>query len=297
MKVQLSLGKEILCLAALYLGLAVLIGTGQAGTNNFAGLLRLILGFVDLLLLPGYLIHLIFFPRAEDIDLPERFALSFGLSIALIPILALILNYLPGQLSFNNVVISESAVILSSGVIAFLRRVRIPQNERFYWIFNFALKGWWVRQNRTTRLLWGLLAFSLLLAIGAGLLSLASHTADSFFTEFYLLGDQGLAEDYPRNATVGVPITVNFGVTNRENETSHYTIEVSDQAQIIGKDSPFDLPIGRSYQGSISFTPTQAGASTPILFYLYRGDTIKPYRTLRLWLNVTDLSQSGTTDN
>ena len=54
---------------------------------------RIILGLSLVLFLPGYALIATLFPRKDDLDAIERIALSFGLSIAITPLLGLALNY------------------------------------------------------------------------------------------------------------------------------------------------------------------------------------------------------------
>jgi len=57
--------------------------------------IRIILGLPLVLFLPGYSLIATLFPRKDDLDAIERIALSFGLSIAIVPLLGLALNYTP----------------------------------------------------------------------------------------------------------------------------------------------------------------------------------------------------------
>jgi uncharacterized membrane protein len=54
---------------------------------------RIILGLSLVLFLPSYALIATLFPRKDDLDGIERIALSFGLSIAISPLLGLALNY------------------------------------------------------------------------------------------------------------------------------------------------------------------------------------------------------------
>jgi uncharacterized membrane protein len=56
--------------------------------------LRYILGSIFILWLPGYTFIKALFPEKE-LDSIERIALSIGMSIALVPIIGLLLNYTP----------------------------------------------------------------------------------------------------------------------------------------------------------------------------------------------------------
>ncbi|MDI9436340.1 MAG: DUF1616 domain-containing protein, partial [Euryarchaeota archaeon] len=55
--------------------------------------IRTILGILLVLFIPGYSLIAALFPRWGDLDGIERAALSFGLSIAVTPLIGLALNY------------------------------------------------------------------------------------------------------------------------------------------------------------------------------------------------------------
>ena len=75
---------------------------------DIVGALRLVFGTVFVLFLPGFSWSYIFFNR-DEIDLIERIALSFGLSIAIVPLSVFWLNYLFG---FRITLINVTMVIL-----------------------------------------------------------------------------------------------------------------------------------------------------------------------------------------
>jgi len=65
--------------------------------------LRIIFGCVFILFLPGYAWSFVFFKKGK-IDLIERIALNFGLSIALVPLTVFYLNYFfKVRINFFNV--------------------------------------------------------------------------------------------------------------------------------------------------------------------------------------------------
>jgi uncharacterized membrane protein len=71
-------------------------------------LLRIPIGSVFVLFLPGYAWSFVFFKK-DEIDLIERIALSFGLSIALVPLIVFWLNWL---LKIRINIVTVTAVIL-----------------------------------------------------------------------------------------------------------------------------------------------------------------------------------------
>jgi len=90
--------------------------------------LRNALGTVYVLLLPGYAVTKALFPTqvpiktsTETLDSIERVALSLGMSIAIVPIIGLILNYTPWGISLTPVVISLFALTLISTTVALAR--------------------------------------------------------------------------------------------------------------------------------------------------------------------------------
>jgi len=90
--------------------------------------LRQVLGIVFVLLLPGYTILKALFPlqvpiktSTENLDNIERVALSLGMSIAIVPIIGLILNYTPWGIRLTPIVISLFVLTLISATIAMAR--------------------------------------------------------------------------------------------------------------------------------------------------------------------------------
>jgi uncharacterized membrane protein len=55
-------------------------------------IIRLVVGLPLVLFIPGYALSYAFFPKKKDLDLLERIALSFGLSIATIPLIIFFMN-------------------------------------------------------------------------------------------------------------------------------------------------------------------------------------------------------------
>ena len=73
---------------------------------------RWVLGSVFVLFLPGYVTVEALFPKGRDLDGVERFALSVGLSLALVPLVGLFLNYAPWGIRLTPIVISLTIITL-----------------------------------------------------------------------------------------------------------------------------------------------------------------------------------------
>ncbi|MBN1886778.1 MAG: DUF1616 domain-containing protein [Thermoflexales bacterium] len=284
----MTIRNEFVLIAILSLLLLGLIAAGVEGLPAPAPFLRLLLGLAFVLFAPGYALQAALFPAAEDLDGPERLALSFGLSIAIIPPLALILDGLPWGLRLWPIVAGEGLVMVACFLVTWLRRRRLAEEERFQLAIHVDVKGWWANQDRTSRLIYGILGLALLMAAVGAFAIIALPTEGEFLTEFYILGPEGLAEDYPRETVAGQPVLVSMGIANREAVPATYRVEVREGSELIGQAGPVALEVGASDEREISFAPLEVGDDVKIEFFLYRDDGSEPYRSLRLWMKVKE---------
>lgn len=88
---------------------------------------RWILGCVFVLFLPGYVAVEALFPRFRELDAIERFALSVGLSLALVPLIGLMLNYTPWGISLTPIVISLTIFTLALAGVGVGRQYAISR--------------------------------------------------------------------------------------------------------------------------------------------------------------------------
>lgn len=85
---------------------------------------RYILGSIFILWLPGYTLTKALFPTKE-IGQIERAALSIGMSLALVPITGLLLNYTPWGIRLTPVTLSLLALTLALATVALLRERQV----------------------------------------------------------------------------------------------------------------------------------------------------------------------------
>jgi len=82
---------------------------------------RYILGSILVLWLPGYTFIKALFPSKNDLDPIERLALSMGLSLALVPMVGLLLNYSPWGITPTPITISLLALTITLATLALIR--------------------------------------------------------------------------------------------------------------------------------------------------------------------------------
>jgi uncharacterized membrane protein len=94
------------------------------------------------LFVPGYTLIAALFPKIGDLDGIERTALSFGLSIAVVPLIGLGLNYTPWGIRLTPVVISLAIFTIVMAAAAHCRRINLPAEERFSIHFRDTVNSW-----------------------------------------------------------------------------------------------------------------------------------------------------------
>jgi hypothetical protein len=83
---------------------------------------RYVLGSLFVLYLPGSMLIEALYSKAGDLGGLERVALSIGLSLALVPLIGLILNFTPWGIRLVPVTISLALVTLAMAVVALYRK-------------------------------------------------------------------------------------------------------------------------------------------------------------------------------
>lgn len=315
--------------------------------------LRVALGFPFVLFLPGYALIAALFPEAGDgpsvpgtagdgrdddtgrvagdaddrfslrdghgIDGIERTALSFGLSIAVVPLIGLVLNFTPWGIRFGPLLITVSGFTLVATAVAARRRWEIPPEERFsvpyrQWI-TAGKTELFEPESRIDAVLNVVLVVSIVLALGSVGFAIAMPSDGESFTEFYYLSetDDGelLAEEYPREFVAGEARPIVVGVENQEHERTNYTVVIEAQnvsfggpngtrATIHEREQLARFSVGlahnRTHHRTVQLRPTLVGDDRRIKLLLYRDavpDTVSAdtaYRDTQFWVNV---SQEG----
>jgi uncharacterized membrane protein len=193
---------------------------------NISEVLRSIIVLPMIIFIPGYLLVSVLFPTKKTdkgIDDIQRVALSLGLSLVLVPLLGLGLYYIVGGLTLQTILFGLGVFIFIVGILAIYRWYRTPPDIRHTIQISISLPT-----NETK--LDKILTIALIICIATTLI-LVTYVAitpkpGEHFTEFYILGSQHLASNYPMNLTTGENTTIILGVVNHEKTTMNYSIEV-----------------------------------------------------------------------
>ena len=182
------------------------------------------------LFMPGYCLIAALFPKNDDIGLSERIALSFGISIALITLVALGVYFTAGSIQLDPTLLSVILITWVLALVAHYRRAILPREERFLMPFSEIWST--IREglfppdsDRVDRLLSVVLVLVIIVALTTTLYVIASPKEHEQFSEFFILGENKMATDYPSLIIPGQNYPMFIGVGNHEYRNMMYTIE------------------------------------------------------------------------
>jgi uncharacterized membrane protein len=269
-------------------------------------IIRTALSLPLVIFLPGYALISMLFPKKTGLEGMERIALSIGLSVAVVSLIGLVLNFTTWGIKEIPLLTSLSIFTLLLSGLAYVRRRRLPEDRIFDISFrasalnlmNGALDK---PESKTEGILKLLLviSFLILIVVGTfGYMNIIPHKNEQF-TEFYILGSQGMADNYTTEYVSGGSGTYIVGITNNEYRTMNYTLEVRLENQSLPL--PTDLQNIRlahntTLEEPLMITPSIEGKNLKLEFLLFNETEKKtPYRDLRLWINVANTTKANVT--
>lgn len=317
--------------------------------------LRIVTGMLFILFVPGYALVAALFPERgtsptaagsntqplaehddrqrrvdEDssssfrgIDRWERLALAFGLSLAIVPLVALGVTVSPYSLSLAAMFLSLTAFTLVGLTIATVRRRALPPAQRYH----VSVRNWIARaRNGRSRsgstgqtILNIALVGGILFAVGTlGFVVMASPDGEQF-TEFYVLSENGdgelVAGEYPDTLLAEEPRQIHTGIENEEGQSVHYTMVVqaqrvddTGQGMVVSERVEIErfsviLDQGETWTGAHNLTVPESmtGTDMRIAFLLYKGPVPEEttsetaYRDLHLWVDIQSGDETAVT--
>jgi uncharacterized membrane protein len=249
----------------------------------------ILIGLPFVLFFPGYTLIAALFPRKESLIGIERVALSFGLSLAVVPLIGLFLNY-AWEISLYPMLISIAGFVVAMCVLAYFRRRQLSPEQRFQPHITVRLRGP-DEQSKLDHALTAVLVVAVVAAIAAVVYAGVSPKPGEKFTEFYLLGSSGTAGDNPSDMTLGADAEVIVGIVNHEGQDVTYRVRIGldgAESEVI---EGIALHHAEKRENNVVLAPTRAGNSQKVEFLLYRDGESEPYQELYLWINVIDVTK------
>lgn len=139
------------------------------------------------------------------------------------------------------------------------------------------------------RILTYALLAALIASIGGVVYLVVTPQEGEHFTEFYILGPDGMAADYPTDLIEGETGRVIVGVVNQEWERENYRVVLELDNEPIKSIEEIVLEHGENWTNKVTFQPQVTGENLKLQFLLYRGENTEVYRDCHLWIDVASL--------
>lgn len=186
--------------------------------------LRVGLGLVFLLALPGYTVAAAIFPDKHNVDVVERVALSVGLSVAIVPLTGLFIFKLVGGLEFRTLEIVLTAFVIIVSFIAWARRLGIPADERF--AIDTVIDLGPGKVPMVDRLLVVGIAVALVIIFVMLAFIASTPTKREGYTVLGIIGPGGDLREYPTDLTIDQVGMINVSVASHEMSDTQYSLVI-----------------------------------------------------------------------
>lgn len=213
-------------LASFFIGILALFDhLDIGGDEGFLGALRIIVGIPVFLVFPGYLLACALWPRKNDMDGLERIALTLGFSVLIVVLIGIGLNFSPFGIGLVQLGVSLLSVTAGLGVIAWVRRIRLPSQDRFSPDLLAHLPPWsrLPMQDRIVAALSVVLLISGIVAIAIVVTSPPSSDQD---TEIFFTSGDGTGFP-PETIVVNESLELEIHVINHEHRMVDFELELT----------------------------------------------------------------------
>jgi len=188
------------------------------GGGNLAAVLLAVL-------VPGYTLVAALFPEDSDIDWTERILLSAGLSLVVVPLLVLSLNFTPWGIGLSSVLATIDLFSVGMAAIAWRRRQVLPVKRRLSLALTMTPPALTSYGPLEKMFIMGIASSLVTAGVVLAFVALAPGPGETF-TEFYVLGSDGNASGYPTTLNVSQAGSVLLEIVNHEAASVNYTVRV-----------------------------------------------------------------------
>lgn len=317
---------------AVVIGLTVAAGLAASLPGVRGSVLRVLFGLPFALFLPGYAITAALFPAVaseetgevrvgqnllpqpqEGITILERGVFSVGLSITVVPLVGLVLNFSPWPIGFGTLLLSVGGLTIGTALVGAVRRWQAPPDERFRvpydeW-YDTARAELLESSSTVEAALNAVIVLSMLVAVGSGTYAMIGPQAEQTYTEFAVLGENEdgelVAGGYPTTLEPGENGTLVVGIGNHERETVEYSVVARLQRMAVDNGTRHvvesqrldrfrvEVPANETVRRRHTVSPRLTGERLRLQYLLYRGalpenpTAESAYRSVHVWVNVT----------
>lgn len=282
----------------------VTLATAAIGTEPGGSTAEFLIGAGLVLLAPGYAVVAALFPgrprqrgdrrpasvlaltRPHDgVLIRERLALAFGVSVLLLPIVAVAYGAADVSLTTTTTLAAVWTIVGVGAIVGTVRRLALPPTERFdlFAVLQRVGTDRPLADDSTTTLLTLGLCCLVVVALGTFALAVAGPTQSMSYTSASLLTTNGsgepVASGYPVNTSRGESVPLVVRVTNHHDTAANYTV-VARLQQVEGGTVQSGervwrgqnrLGVNETWTANHTVTPTFAGQDLRLTYFVYRG--------------------------
>ena len=282
----------------------VTFATAAVGTDPDGSTIQFLIGVGLVLFAPGYAVVAALFPgrpRPRDDGSPtsvlaltrphdgvlvrERLALSFGVSVLLLPIVAVALGAVGVPLTTTSTLAAVWVIVGAGTLVGTVRRLALPAAARFdlLTVAERVGTGRPLAEESTTTLLSVGLCCLVVVALGSFAVAIAGPSQSMSYTSASLLsanesGDP-VASGYPANVSQGEAVPLVVRVSNHHDTAANYTV-VARLQQVDGGtvqsaervwQSGQRIGANETWTHNHTVRPTFAGQDLRLTYFVYRG--------------------------
>lgn len=291
--------------------------------------LRIALVLVGLLFLPGYALTTVLFPthphhgeenrvwlspmfggRLPDTPtLGERLLLSFGLSLAVVPLAGMALSVLSLGYDARTVGNATTVLVLLPMLLGTIRRLQMPEETRYLVSLQYTLQqvhGGLRGDRRADTLSNVAVVLGVVAVVLVGALGITAPPTGPGYTEFALLTENGqgelVADGYPSEFVAGESQSLTFRVGDQDGAATTYEVIVLLE-RVDGSGAVVERAELDRYRHAVGeepwvrehrVAPTMTGDDLRLTYLLYEGDApATPKRanadqSLYVWVSVSE---------
>ncbi len=262
-------------------------------TSSLSTIIEIIIGSSALLLVLAstYFLARMFLPRHQGYHLSQHIAVAIGLLVILLGFIELGLSYTPWKISFWPLVITLVVVSLVSFVITILGNSqeyikRQAGSVQVAAIVRKITRSWRVLPSKD-RYSWLFLGFAIVISLVLAPILIDIGNRRTAFTEFFIdLRAFPEAIPWQETLTPGDQVNIPVTVISYEVWPENYYIQVLINNQLYQGANLDDLQPEQKVTVIVPFFADQSGLYK-VEFYLYKGESSDPYRSLHIWLDVS----------
>ncbi|MFC1866503.1 DUF1616 domain-containing protein [Chloroflexota bacterium] len=278
-----------------------------------SSIVNIILGLPFILFFPGYALVKALFISRERLTGIELLAISTGTSIAIVALIGFGLNYTPWGIRLEPVLISVASFIYIMSGVALIREALLLKRINLTTELQISLPAWETSAFKKPSSV--ILIILILCAIGVMAFFIKAERTSETYTEFYILGLNGQAQDYPSDLIVqsgeiakiryGTGVywpadewcEVTIGIVNHERQEVTYSLKITVDSEpvnihyneaVVDELKSIELQHDEKWEKSIGFAPRHLGANQKVELLLFKEVGITPFNSLQLWVNVSE---------